>query len=84
MMTTFFFAMPFFMFSGFVFPIINMPAAIQWLTYLNPLMYFLIIIRGIFLKGVGLDVLWPQYLSLAVMGAIVFFGAVKRFRKRLD
>ncbi len=84
MMTTFFFAMPFFMFSGFVFPIINMPLIIQWLTYLNPLMYFLIIIRGIFLKGVGLDVLWPQYLSLAVMGLVVFTLAVKRFHKRLD
>jgi ABC-2 type transport system permease protein len=84
MMTTFFFALPFFMFSGFVFPIINMPLLIQWITYLNPLMYFLIIIRGIFLKGVGLNVLWPQYLLLTIMGIVVFAGAVKRFHKRLD
>jgi ABC-2 type transport system permease protein len=84
MMTTFFFALPFIMFSGFVFPIINMPLLIQWITYLNPLMYFLIIIRGIFLKGVGLNVLWPQYLLLTIMGIVVFAGAVKRFHKRLD
>jgi ABC-2 type transport system permease protein len=48
------------------------------------LRYFLIIIRGIFLKGVGLHVLWPQYAALAVIGAAVFTGAVGRFRKRLD
>ncbi|PKN89449.1 MAG: ABC transporter permease [Deltaproteobacteria bacterium HGW-Deltaproteobacteria-1] len=58
MMTTFFFILPFFMLSGFVFPIANMPDVVQWLTYLNPLRYFLVILRGIFLKGVGLDVLF--------------------------
>jgi len=84
MMTTFFFIMPFFMLSGFVFPIANMPAAVQWLTYLNPLRYFLVIIRGIFLKGVGPAVLWPQYAALTVLGVAVFAGAVGRFRKRLD
>jgi ABC-2 type transport system permease protein len=84
MMTTFFFILPFFMLSGFVFPIANMPIVVQWLTYLNPLRYFLVIIRGIFLKGVGLEVLWPQYAALAVLGAVVFVGAVGRFRKRLD
>jgi ABC-2 type transport system permease protein len=84
MMTVFFFILPFFMFSGFVFPIASMPTAIQWLTYLNPLCYFLVIIRGVFLKGVGFEVLWPEFLALAVLGVIVFSGAVKRFRKRLD
>jgi ABC-2 type transport system permease protein len=84
MMTTFFFILPFFMLSGFVFPIANMPTLIQWLTYLNPLRYFLVIIRGIFLKGVGLDVLWPQFTALACLGVVVFTGAVGRFRKRLD
>lgn len=84
MMTTFFFILPFFMLSGFVFPIENMPIVVQWLTYLNPLRYFLVIIRGIFLKGVGLNILFPQYLALTALGAIVFTGAVKRFRKRLD
>jgi ABC-2 type transport system permease protein len=84
MMTTFFFILPFFMLSGFVFPIANMPEVVQGLTYLNPLRYFLVIIRGIFLKGVGLHVLWPQYVALAVIGVAVFAGAVGRFRKRLD
>jgi len=84
MMTTFFFILPFFMLSGFVFPISNMPIVVQWLTFLDPLRFFLVIIRGIFLKGVGLDILWPQYLALTIMGTIVFSGAVLRFRKRLD
>jgi ABC-2 type transport system permease protein len=84
MMTTFFFILPFFMLSGFVFPIENMPTIVQWFTYLNPLRYFLVIIRGIFLKGVGLEVLWPQVASLALLGLVVFTGAVGRFRKKLD
>jgi len=79
MMTSFFFILPFFMLSGFVFPISNMPEVVQWLTYLDPLRFFLIILRGIFLKGVGLDVLWPQYLSLAILGMVVFSGAIRRF-----
>lgn len=84
MMTTFFFILPFFMLSGFVFPISNMPTVVQWITHLNPLMYFLIIIRGIFLKGVGFEILWPQFAALAVLGVAVFAGAVGRFRKRID
>lgn len=84
MMTAFFFILPFFMLSGFVFPIANMPRVVQWLTYLNPLRYFLVIIRNIFLKGVGLDVLWPQYAMLTVLGAMVFAGAISRSKKRLD
>jgi ABC-2 type transport system permease protein len=84
MMTTFFFILPFFMLSGFVFPIANMPVVVQWLTYLNPLKYFLTIIRGIFLKGVDLHVLWPECAALAVLGLVVFAGAVGRFRKRID
>jgi ABC-2 type transport system permease protein len=84
MMTSFFFILPFFMLSGFVFPIANMPEVVQWLTYINPLRFFLVILRGIFLKGVGLNVLWPQYLALAVLGTIVFSGAINRFKKRLD
>lgn len=84
MMTNFFFIMPFFMLSGFVFPIANMPALVQWLSYLNPLRYFLVIIRGIFLKGTGMAVLWPQFLGLAVLGLVVFTLAVTRFKKRLD
>jgi ABC-2 type transport system permease protein len=84
MMTTFFFILPFFMLSGFVFPVANMPEFVQWLTYLNPLKYFLIIIRGIFLKGTGWDSLWPQFVGLFILGLAVFWGAVLLFRKRMD
>jgi ABC-2 type transport system permease protein len=84
MMTTFFFILPFFMLSGFVFPIANMPLIVQGLTYLNPLRYMLVIIRGIFLKGSGFGILWPQFLALTILGAAVFLGAVRRFKKRLD
>jgi len=84
MMSTFFFSTPAFMLSGFAFPIHNMPVAVQWLTYLNPLRYFMEIVRGIFLKGTGIEVLWPQILSLAVYGVVVMGFSALRFRKRLD
>jgi ABC-2 type transport system permease protein len=84
MMTTFFFILPFFMLSGFVFPIANMPVVVQWLTYLNPLRYFLVILRGIFMKGVGLHILWPQFVALLILGFVLFTGAISRFQKRLD
>ena len=84
MMTTFFFILPFFMLSGFVFPIANMPVVVQWFSYLNPLRFFLVILRGIFLKGVGIHVLWPQFLALTILGTVLFAGAISRFQKRLD
>jgi ABC-2 type transport system permease protein len=83
MMSTFFFYFPAVLLSGFMFPIANMPEAVQWLTYLNPLRYFLVIIRGIFLKGVGPSVLWPQMLALVVMGRLTLWLATRRFRKTL-
>ena len=83
MMSTFFFYFPAVLLSGFMFPIANMPVAIQWLTYLNPLRYFLVIVRGIFLKGIGPVVLWPQMTALAVMGLVVLWLASRRFQKTL-
>ncbi len=83
-MTNFFFIIPFFMLSGFVFPIANMPFVVRVLTHLDPLRHFLVIIRGVFLKGTGIAVLWPQFLEMAILGGLVFIGAVSRFRKRLD
>lgn len=83
MMSTFFFYFPAVLLSGFMFPIANMPQVIQWFTYLNPLRYFLVIIRGIFLKGVGLEILWPQLTALAIMGLITLWLASRRFRKTL-
>jgi ABC-2 type transport system permease protein len=84
MMSSFFFTMPAFMLSGFAFPIRNMPEVIQWMTYLNPLRYFMEIVRGLFLKGVGVDVLWPQMAALAVYGGVVLVMSALRFHKRLD
>jgi drug efflux transport system permease protein len=81
MTATFFFLTPMIYLSGFIFPIENMPAAIQPITYIIPLRYFLVIVRGIFLKGIGLDLLWPQALALGTWGAVVLALAVARSRK---
>jgi ABC-2 type transport system permease protein len=83
MMGTFFFYFPAVLLSGFMFPIANMPTLVQWVTYLNPLRYFLVIVRGIFLKGVGPSVLWPQMAVLAVMGVTILLLATSRFNKTL-
>ncbi len=82
MTTTFFFLMPMVLLSGFVFPIENMPEAVQPLTYLIPLRYFLVILRSIFLKGVGLDVLWPQAAALTAWGIGILLLAIARSSKR--
>jgi ABC-2 type transport system permease protein len=84
MTTVFFFLMPMIYLSGFIFPIENMPAWIQPITYLIPLRYFLVILRGIFLKGVGLEILWPQVLALFAWGASVLTLATLRSSKRLS
>jgi ABC-2 type transport system permease protein len=84
MMSSFFFSTPAFMLSGFAFPIRNMPLPVQWLTYLNPVRYFIEIVRGIFLKGAGADVLWPQMACLAVYGVAILGLSAARFRKKLD
>lgn len=70
--------------SGLIFPIENMPRAIQYVTYAIPLRYYATIIRGIFLKGSGIGVLWPETLALSLFGVCVLAMASARFRKRLD
>src|SRR5262249_6443023 len=82
-MATFFIMQPVFMLSGFAVPIRNMPTAIQYLTYLNPLRYYMDIVRGVFLKGTGIDVLWPQVAALAVFGVVILTLSAARFSKRL-
>jgi len=82
--SNFFVLNPMFILSGFSFPIASMPDVLQWLTYLDPLRYFLVIIRGTYIKGVGIDVLWPQMLALAALGVTLLTVAVLRFRKSLD
>jgi len=83
MMTTFFFFFPAMLLSGFAFPIANMPRVVQWMTVVNPMRYFLVIVRGIFLKGVGMDILWTQMFPLLVMGIATLWLAVRRFHKTL-
>jgi ABC-2 type transport system permease protein len=83
MTSTFFFLIPMMYLSGFVFPIENMPAAIQPITYLIPLRYFVVILRGIFLKGVGLETIWPQALALFGWGVAILTLAYMRSSKRL-
>jgi ABC-2 type transport system permease protein len=83
MTATFFFLTPMLYLSGFIFPIENMPAVIQPITYLIPLRYFIVIVRGIFLKGVGVAVLWPQILALLAWGLVIVGLAVARSRKTL-
>lgn len=82
MTSVFFFLMPMVLLSGFVFPIENMPAVMQAVTYLIPLRYFLVILRSIFLKGVGLEVWWPQALALAGWGTAILLLAIARSSKR--
>jgi len=84
MMSSFFFFNPAFMLSGFTFPIRNMPLPVQYFTFLNPVRYMMEIVRGLFLKGVGISTLWPQLLALAVIGSAILTVSVLRFHKRLD
>lgn len=84
MVTAFFFIMPAVTFSGFGFPISTMPQWLQYLTYLSPLRYFLVVLRGTYLKGVGMDILWPQMLAMAALGIGLLSIAVLRFHKALD
>jgi ABC-2 type transport system permease protein len=83
MMTAFFIIFPAVLLSGFAFPIDNMPVPAQWLTLLNPLRYYLVVIRGIFLKGIGIEILWPQLAALGCLGVVLLSLAVQRFRKTL-
>ena len=84
MVTAFFFIMPAITFSGFGFPISTMPQWMQVFSYLIPLRYFLVVIRGTYLKGVGMDILWPQMAAMAGLGAALLTAAILRFHKALD
>lgn len=84
MISVFFFIMPMVILSGFAFPIENMPPVIQAVTYLFPLRYYFVIIRGLFLKGVSLGELWREAGALLVIGTVIIVASVLRFRKRLE
>lgn len=84
MMATGLFFQPFFMLSGFTFPIRNMPQVAQWLTIVNPVRYFMEIVRGVFLQGAGVEALWPQMVALAIFGVTILGLSVLRFHKQLE
>jgi len=84
MTATFFFLTPMIYLSGFIFPIENMPRVIQYATFLIPLRYFLVIVRGIFLKGIGLSLLWPEAAAMCAWGIVVLALAVARSRKTVS
>jgi len=83
MISTFVFLMPQIYLSGFVFPIQNMPEGFQLVTYVVPLRYYVTVLRGVFLKGVGLETLWPQGLAMLALGITIIALARLRFRQRL-
>jgi len=82
MLLSFLFMLPNTLLSGFMFPIESMPVPAQYFTYLIPGRYFMAIVRAIFLKGVGIAVLWPETVSLLVLGSVIFAIAVTRYRSR--
>jgi len=84
MISALFYALPNIFLSGFFFPLEAMPEPLQVISYAFPLRYFLIIVRGIVLKGVGMEALWPEVLALGIFAVIVTVAASRRFRKRLD
>jgi len=83
MLSTFLFFLPANLLSGFIFPIRNMPVIIQYITLINPLRYYMVILRGIFLKGIGIKILWPNIVILFVMGIAVLTISSLRFRKTI-
>jgi ABC-2 type transport system permease protein len=82
-MGTFLVFMPVLLLSGFMFPVSSMPGIFQDLTILNPVRHYIEIVRAIFLKGTGLDVLWPQFLALLLLGTALLTLATLRFRREI-
>jgi ABC-2 type transport system permease protein len=82
-MTMFLFLLPAIIISGFLYPTYTMPAFFRWLSLLDPIRHFLVIVRGIFLKGQGVLELWPEYLALAAMAFAAMVFAVRRFHASL-
>jgi len=84
MVSAFFFIMPATTLSGFGTPISSMPPWFQKLTYLDPLRYYMIVLRSVYLKGVGFDVLWPQFVGMAVFAVALLSVSILRFHKSLE
>ena len=84
MLTVFMTILPSIFLSGFFFPIEAMPVVLQWISYIIPLRYYLVIIRALLIKGVGVGAIWSQILPLVAFGVLIMTAASLRFRKRLD
>jgi ABC-2 type transport system permease protein len=84
MISSFFFIMPMITLSGFGNPISSMPLVLQKLTYIDPVTYAMVVLRGVFLKGVGLEVLWPDIAAMTGLGALLLSVSVLRFHKSLE
>ena len=84
MVSAFFFIMPAIIFSGFSSPISSMPQWLQVLTYADPLRYYLVILRSVYLKGLGFEILWPQMAALATLALVILSLSILRFHKSLD
>jgi ABC-2 type transport system permease protein len=82
--TNFFVLNPLFTLSGFAFPISSMPQALQWVTLVDPLRYFLIVVRGSFLKGIGVSYLWPELAAMAAIGVVLLGLSALRLQKSVD
>jgi len=80
-MSMFMFFLPAIMLGGLLFPVDNMPHWVQALSYLDPIRHFLIVVRGIFLRGAGFSIVWPQLLWLAGLGVSVLWFATRQFHK---
>jgi ABC-2 type transport system permease protein len=84
MIASFFFIMPMITLSGFGNPISSMPLFLQRLTYINPVTYAMVVLRGVYLKGVGLEVLWPDIAAMTGLAALLLSLSVQRFHKSLE
>jgi len=74
--------LPSFLLSGFIFPVNSMPVVLQVLSNIAAVKFFLVVVRGVMLKGVGIEAVWPQFLYLLLFTAITLGISVKRFQKR--
>lgn len=83
-MTVMMYNLPSIFLSGFFFPIQAMPKFLQWVSYLIPLRFYLVVIRSLLLKGVGIEAIQREVIALAIFGTIIMGAAALRFRKRLD
>jgi len=84
MLTVWMTLLPSIFLAGFFFPLDAMPPVLQWISYAMPMRYYLVIIRALLLKGVGLEVIWPEVVALIIFAVVIMGAAMLRFKKRLD